>query len=201
MLQSEKRYLREEQILTTLNNLGFATRKQIQVIEKLGSDRNAARILKRMENEKSIQSFRREFKVYSLTHHGKELIGSSKDLKTGASDRLVDHTLMRNELYIKLGMPIDWRTEKELLYNKQQDRIVVDAMYSRNGEWHFVEVDNKQTMKNNREKLKKYAIFKKDIFRDYGHHPTVIWYTVSENRKQKLEEWMREYGIKGEVYV
>ncbi len=184
-----------------MNDLGFATRRQLQMIEGLGKDRNAARILKRMEDDKTIQSFRREFKVYSLTHRGKELIGSNKDLKTGASDRLVDHTLMRNDLYIKLGMPDDWKTEHELLYNGAKDRMVVDAMYSRNREWHFVEVDNKQTMKNNQEKMKRYAILRKDIFNDYGHHPTVIWYTVSDNRKQRLEEWMRELGIKGRIYI
>lgn len=199
MLQSEKRYLREEKILQTLNELGFATRKQLQIIEDLGGDRNAARILSRMEADKAIQSFRREFKIYTLTRRGKEQIGSSKDIKTGENDRLMEHTLMRNDLYIQLGMPGDWRTEFEVQY--RDGSIVVDAMFSRNSEWHFVEVDNKQTMRNNYDKLKKYAVLRKDIFQQFNHHPTVIWYTVSETRKQRLEEWMREMGIKGRVYV
>ena len=189
--------MRDEEILLTLDKLGYATRKQLQIICNLAGDRNASRILRRMELDKSIQSLRMEYKVYSLTYRGKERIGSSTDVRTGH----VEHTLMRNDLYIRLGMPRDWKTEMEIMYNDQQERMVCDAVFSKNSEWQFVEVDNQQTMKNNYNKLKNYSIMRKDIFRQFNHHPTVIWYTVSETRKQKLEGWMRELGIKGRVYL
>lgn len=197
MLQTEKKFLRQERILQVLDSLGYATRKQLQVICDLGGDRNASRILRRMEVEKTIQSTRMEYKVYSLTHRGKETIGSTKDLRSGH----IHHTLMRNDLYIMLGMPDDWKTEFEIRYKGQQERMVCDAVFKHKGEWHFVEVDNKQTMRNNYDKVKAYAVLKRDIFTQFKHVPTVIFYTVSDNRKQKIEECMERCGVKGKVYT
>ncbi len=196
MLQSEKKNLRWEQIVLRLEELGFATRKQLQAICNLGSDRNAARILLAMERDKLIHSERKEFKVYYTSNKGKSLIGSTSDVRIGQ----MNHTLMRNDLYIKLGMPDGWDTEVPIQLSADEE-MIVDAMYMKNNEYHLVEIDYRNSMKNNREKLEKYKIVKRHLWKTCRHHPTVIWYTVSENRKQRLEEWMREYGIKGRVYV
>lgn len=194
MLAHDKSLMRKESILLKLDELGYATRKQLQIICELGGDRNASRILSILEREKAIQSVNRGFKVYSVTYTGKEFIGSPTHTRKGG----MEHTLMRNDLYIELGMPSDWKVEAPIQYNEETMRP--DAIYSRGGEWHFVEVDNANTMKNNYEKLQRYKKLSKAIFREYNHTPTIIWKTVTENRKRKLEEHMQELGVKGYVF-
>ena len=195
MMQTEKKYQRWENICLKLADMGYATRRQLQLICNLGGDRNAGRILLSMERDKLIQSERREQKVYYLTHRGKEMVGSTSDIRTGH----MEHTLMRNDLYIRLGMPESWQTEVPIQYS-EQERIICDALYMKGNEYHFVEVDHKNTMKNNYDKIKKYAIIKRYVFKQMHHTPTVIFYTVSENRKEKLEACMQEHGVKGRVY-
>lgn len=104
MIQQEKREQREERILLRLDKLNFATRKQLQIIENLGGDRNAHRILHRMEKSKLLSTVRYEKKIYYLSNRGKERVGSNQSkLKRDK----IKHTLMRNDMYIKLGMPAD----------------------------------------------------------------------------------------------
>lgn len=135
-----------------------------------------------MEKDGSIRSHRREFKVYYLSNRGKERIGSNQsDLKQGQ----IKHTLMRNDLYIKLGMPNPWMKEKPLPLGKET--IIPDATYIKDGVYHFVEIDNTQTMRTNYEKIKKYAMLSK-IMEQQGEKMKLIWYTVSDVRKVKLEK-------------
>src|SRR5690625_5486334 len=95
-----QRQKREKKILYHLKRLNFAKRKQLQVIENLGGDRNAQRVLKRMEKDRTLLSVRHEQKIYYLSNRGKERIGSNQSrLKRNK----IKHTLMRNDLYIKLG--------------------------------------------------------------------------------------------------
>ena len=148
-----------------------------------------------MERDKVIQATRHECKVYSLTHRGKEMIGSTSDLRQGH----ITHTLMRNDLFIQLGMPDSWEIEVPIHINAEE-KIICDALYMKANEWHFVEVDNQNTMKNNFEKIKKYARLKNEIFKQFNHWPTVIFYTGSKNRKEKLTAYMEEKGVKGIVY-
>ncbi|WP_175074674.1 replication-relaxation family protein [Terribacillus sp. AE2B 122] len=196
MLQAEKRRLREEKILSTLDSLGFATRKQLQLIEQLGGDRNAHRILKEMEQDKLIGSQRTEQKVYYVAARGRDAIGSTKDeLRTGK----MKHTLMRNEMYIKLGMPGDWRNEVPVTWG--QNKLIPDAMYHLKGEVHFVEVDNTQPMRSNYEKIKRYSELSRLIFESQKHLPTLIWCTISASRKAKLEESCKKAAVKCKVIM
>lgn len=195
MIQQKERQKREEQILLRLNELNFATRKQLQVIENLGGGRNAHRILHRMEKDKSLSSIRREQKIYYLSNRGKERIGSNQSrLKRNK----IKHTLMRNDLYIKLGMPHNWKNESRSIFNGNE--IISDARFKRNGYYHFVEIDNIQTMKTNFNKIKKYKELFTLIYRQHSHHPTLIWYTLSTTRKEKLETACRKAGIKYQIY-
>lgn len=195
MIQQKNRQKREERILLCLNELNFATRKQLQIIEDLGGDRNANRILHRMEKDKSLSSIRNEQKIYYLSNRGKERIGSNQSkLKRNK----IKHTLMRNDLYIKLGMPNDWKNESTSKFNN--DELISDARFSRNGQFHFVEIDNVQTMKTNYDKIKKYKELFNLIYKQYFHHPTLIWYTLSEVRKEKLQKACEKSGIKYQIY-
>ena len=195
MVQQMKRQQREEEILLSLDNLTYATQKQLQVINNLGGDRNAHRILHKMEKDKMISSIRTEYKIYFLSNRGKGLIGSTQgELKKS----WITHTLMRNELYIMLGMPADWKKEKPVKWNG--NKLIPDATFKKAGEYHFVEIDNQQTMTTNIEKIKKYKELSYISFQELNHRPTVIWYTLSDVRKNKLKTLCENYGLKFQVY-
>lgn len=192
LAQQRKRQQREEQIMLSLANLTYATRNQLQIVNNLGGDRNAHRILHRMEKDKLISSIRTGRKIYFLSNKGKNVIGSEQgELKK----KMITHTLMRNDLYIKFNRPNDWAKEVPI---KQNGEIVLipDAMFTKNDQYHFVEIDNKQSMRTNYDKIKRYADLFKMIFKQYKHHPTLIWYTLSDVRKQKLGDECKKYGIK-----
>lgn len=195
MIQQEKRRLREEKILLRLDELNFATREQLQILENLGGDRNAQRILCRMEKEKLISSIRYEMKIYYLSNRGKERVGSNK---SKLQRDKIKHTLMRNDLYIKLNMPSSWENDKTVTFNNEV--IIPDAIYKEKGIYHFVEIDNVQTMKTNIEKIKKYKELFRIIFNEYRQHPVLVWYSLSDVRKQKLKEACQKYGIKFKIY-
>lgn len=195
LAQQLKRQQREEKILLSLNDMTYATRKQIQIVNNLGGDRNAQRILQRMEKDGLIKAVRYEMKIYYLSNKGKQQIGSNKgDLNKSQ----IIHALMRNDLYICLGMPKTWEVERPVVWGSE--KLIPDARFTQRNEYHFVEIDNKQTMATNIEKIKKYKDLSKVIFNQYGHHPTLIWYTLSEARKKKLHDLCKKYGLKYVVY-
>lgn len=195
LVQQEKWIKRQEQILSRLDELTYATREQLQVIENLGGSRNAHRILYRMEKEKTISSVRMERKVYYLSNRGKERIGS----KQGELKRSwITHTLMRNDLYIKLGMPDSWRNEQAIKWGDKQ--LIPDATFITDNQYHFVEIDNQQAMRTNYDKIQLYKELSRVIFKQYGHHPVLIWYTLSEIRKGKLKDACKKSGLKFEIY-
>ena len=195
MLQQVKRQQREEKILSSLDELTYATREQLQIINNLGGDRNAQRILQRMEKEKLINAVRYEKKIYYLSNKGKQQIGSHQgELKKSQ----IIHALMRNDLYIRLGMPKEWYKERPVKWG--DNKLIPDVTFKRNGEFHFVEIDNRQTMKTNEEKIKKYKELSHVIFQQYNHRPTIIWYSLSEVRKKKLKQLCEKYSIKYRIY-
>ncbi|WP_373892764.1 replication-relaxation family protein [Virgibacillus sp. CBA3643] len=195
MIQQQKRQQREEKILLHLDSLTYATRKQLQIISNLGGDRNAHRILHEMEKDKTISSIRTEQKVYFLSNRGKQQIGSNQvELKKS----WITHTLMRNDLYIKLGMPKKWYKEKPVSWG--DNKLIPDATFMRNSEYHFVEIDNQQQMTTNIDKIKKYKDLSKAIFHQHKHTPTLIWYSLSPIRKEKLQAACEENGVKFKIY-
>jgi len=189
---------RQEKILSSLDELTYANRKQLQAINRLGGDRNAHRILYAMEKDKLISSIRSGEKVYFLSNRGRDRIGSEPvELKKS----MIVHTLMRNDLYVGLGMPADWRKERPIKWGEdERQRIIPDAYFTQGGQYRFVEIDNQQAMKTNTEKIKRYSELSRGIHQQYGHVPTVIWYTISDTRKRKLEEICSKYNVKTVIY-
>lgn len=196
MLQKEKRFQRERKILLTMSKMQYATLKQLQAIENLGGYRNANRILSEMERDKLIGSMRRECKIYYLANAGKERIGLTGANLTG---RMVEHSLMRNDLYIALEMPSNWKIEGTVKL-RGEPFIRCDAMFIRNGIKHYVEIDHKQTMRNNYEKIDRYSELSPIALKYENHAPFVIFYTTTDERAGNLEEYMKRKGVKGEVY-
>ncbi|MCD5324808.1 MULTISPECIES: replication-relaxation family protein [Pontibacillus] len=198
MLKHLQRMEREEKILSNLDKLGIATRKQLQVINNLGGDRNANRILANMEDDGSIKSLRMDQKIYYVAHKGKEKIGSGKALKDKAH---LAHTLMRNDLYIYLGTPKGWKNEAsvDFPYNGEETTLVSDASFIKNHNHHFIEIDNTQTMKTNREKIDRYRVLFNLIKENYDSIPVLIWYTVSSRRQNALEDYCNQLKINSKV--
>src|SRR5699024_11804078 len=91
---------------------------QINTIEKLGSDRNARKVLFELEEDKLIKSVRRNKKIYFVTNKGNDLIGKGN---TRLKRSEIDHSLMRNDLYIKLGMPDSWKKESRIIINRSEE--------------------------------------------------------------------------------
>src|SRR5690606_2159831 len=148
-----------------------------------------------MEKDKLINSVRYEKKIYYLSNKGKQQIGSNQgELKKSQ----IIHALMRNDLYIRLGMPKEWHKERPVKWG--DNKLIPDVTFKQRGEFHFVEIDNKQTMKTNEEKIKKYKELSHVIFQQYNHRPTIIWYSLSEVRKKKLKQLCEKYSIKYRIY-
>src|SRR5690625_1956216 len=195
VIQMKKRMERDQKILSRLNDLTYATREHLQILENLGGERNAQRIMQRLEREKYVSSVRYEKKIYYLSKKGQREIGSEKELKK----RMIRHTIMRNDLYIQLGTPVDWRKEVSIRLNGNL-LLVADAKFTQSGINHFVEIDIQQNMKNNADKIRKYKELFRVIFNQYKHHPVLIWKTQSEIRKKKLHDLCKNAGIKFEIY-
>jgi hypothetical protein len=72
--------------------------------------------------------------------------------------------------------------------------VISDAVFKRNGWIHLIEVDNTQDMRINQKKIESY----KDIIPTLNGDPAILYFfTTTEKRKQKLEEWMK--GMRHEV--
>lgn len=161
------------------------------MVNGLGGVRNAQRILRRMEVEGLIKSDRYEMKVYYLSHKGRGYIGGTPQ---GPKKAHVFHTLMRNDAYIKLGMPKGWTIEQPITWGGH--KLIPDATFKNSGEFHFVEIDRTQSIAKNLDKIKRYKELSSVIFGTYSHRPTVVWYTLSETRKRKLRKACEESGVK-----
>jgi Replication-relaxation len=171
---------REMKIMETLALLDLATRSQLQQIHSLGSNRNASRVLKNMDQY--LNSFTDIEKVYYLNAAGRELAGAKK-VVTKTSQ--YTHTLMRTDMYIHFGCPKHWINEYSL------PKLTADAVFMHEGRQYFLEVDHKQKLKANIHKLKEYFRFKETGLwqkKNNGTFPTVLFYTLTSTRKAQLLE-------------
>lgn len=187
---------RHERILSNLSELTYATREQLQIINKLGGDRNARRILLEMEREGLIKSVRYDKKIYYISNKGNDYIGKGN---SRLNKKEIQHVLMRNDLYIKLGMPKTWKKEAQIIVN---DEVVLisDARFNVGDKYYFIEIDHKQSMKTNIEKIKKYKEVFRMMYREFGYHPKLIWYTLSDVRKQSLAKACQNHAVNYQIY-
>lgn len=192
----------------SLNKLGFATRSQLQQIHKLGSVRNANRILNEMSDY--LHRFRLMENIYYINKEGYDFIGLEKEpLKRNTQ---IEHYLMRNDMYLYYECPNDWEIEKPVQFKSRIDigggiiqtkekMIVPDARFTINKIYHFLEVDNLQHMKENQNKINLYSELSLSIKEQFKQTPTIIFYTSSENRKKKLDEWCDRSGLFYQVFT
>ena len=163
--------------------LDYLTRKQLQQLHDLKSDRNAQRILKEME--KYLSSFYDGQNIYYLNKEGRERVNCEVIRKKTNN---VNHYLMRNDVYIGYGCPNNWENEIRIRSLSKNGNItaVCDARFEANKAAHIVEIDNTQTMKKNRTKVEKYRrLIERNVF---GGMPKLIWVTTTKYRQETLLE-------------
>ena len=185
--------VRDEQILLLLKKFDFLTRDQLGRYFKLGKKRNTNRILNDLSNY--LSTIRTGYEtIYYLNKDGREYVDCDKVRRKTSR---VQHTVMRNELWLFYKCPSDWKNEVKI--SDGTTTMIVDGMFSRNGFKYFLEVDNLQTMKENREKIKRYKEFMPVLTKQLGYYPTVVWLTTTELRRKQIEASCE--GLKCQVYT
>jgi hypothetical protein len=175
---------RQERILLSLKKLDFLSREQLQRIHNLGKVRNANRILRTLSPY--LQSFRENYStVYYLSKEGREYVNTDKVRR---KNQFVNHVLMRNEVYILMKCPHEWKNEMKV--HDGQYTVICDAWFKAKGKYHFVEIDSTQKMKENREKIKQYqGLYQNGALTNHlGYFPLLIWVTTTEFRRKQLKE-------------
>ncbi len=171
---------REEAILLSLKKCDYLTREQIEKMHRLGKTRNAQRVLSEMSDYISFFTEERK-KVYYLNAAGRERVQAEKVRKKTA---MVNHYIIRNDLFISMGRPLSWKNEVKITIPDSKVSIIADAAYisNKNKIHHFVEIDYKQSMSKNAVKIKRYkelSTFNPDF--------VLIWVTTTPYRKKRLE--------------
>ncbi|MBO1515508.1 replication-relaxation family protein [Metabacillus sp. BG109] len=186
-IEKEKR---QEAILLSLKRLDYLDREQIQKLHNLGKVRNTQRVLSNMSE--CISSFTHDRKnIYYLNKDGRERVGATKVRKKTA---MINHFLMRNDLYIALGRPSSWKNEMKIAIPNTKISIVSDSIYIANKVHHFVEVDFKQSMIKNTAKIKRYRQLS-----EFNPNFVLIWITTTPYKKKKLQSLCE--GLNVQVYL
>jgi len=169
------------------------TRDQISGYFKLGKVGNANRIFRRLSDY--LVSIREGYQtIFYLSKEGREYVDCEKIRKKGGH---VQHIIMRNQFWLFYNCPLDWKNEVKISNSKLF--IVADAMFSHNGFQCFLEIDHLQSMKENREKIKRYRELMQSIVLKLGYYPTLIWVTTTEYRRKQLEKACD--GLKVKIYT
>ena len=175
---------RDEAILLLLKRCDFMTRDQIRRYFRIGTIRHTNRILGEL-SEYLTRIRDGQQTIFYLNKNGRQYVDCNKIRKKGGH---VQHTVMRNDLWLHYGCPSDWRSEIKVSDGKTN--VIVDAMFTQSLRYHFLEVDRTQTMTENRAKIKRYKELATTglLTEKLGHFPTVIWLTTTELRRKQLQE-------------
>ncbi|MEK5081132.1 replication-relaxation family protein [Solibacillus sp. FSL W7-1436] len=172
---------RDEQLLLLLKKFDFLTRDQLNSYFKLGTVRNTNYVLRNLSNY--LTCVRDGYQsIYYLSREGREYVDCEKIRKKGGH---VQHVVMRNEIWLHFKSPKDWKNEVKI--SDEKTSVVADAVFTRNGFYHFLEVDNLQSMKENRAKINRYKELSDSLVKQFGYFPTLVWLTTTEHRRKQLE--------------
>ncbi len=192
----------------TIDTLGVVKIKHLQKIHDLKSYRNACRVVQQLRPYIH-EAFHNREKIVYLNKAGRELIGSTKETKKSS---LIEHDLLKNEVYLHFNCPNDWKTECKSeveiavvptldmkingLKPMTKKRVISDAVFVRNGYVHLIEVDNTRKMLDNRKKINLYEEILPSL--KIGV-PILYFFTTTEDRKKKLESWCKGKKFRFEV--
>ena len=192
-MKVQKLSRRNEQILLLLKKFDFFTRDQLSFYFKLGTVRNANYVLRSLSDYLKI--IREGYQsIYYLSREGREYVDCEKIRKKGGH---VQHFIMRNQYWLFYGCPSDWKNEVKI--SNEKTSVIADAVFTLNGFYHFLEVDNLQSMKENRAKINRYKDLLESLLKQFGYYPTLVWVTTTEHRRKQLEKACE--GLKVKVYT
>ena len=180
--------------------------KHLQQIHESKSYRNAFRVVNQLSPFVNETYYMKE-KVIYLNKQGKDLIASTKE---DNKKYFMEHTFLRNEVFIYFKCPHDWINEYPLEATIMPEnsfgiqfkhvslgakkKVICDATFNRNGYFHLIEVDNARKMIDNKKKIETY----KEVLRAYKKQtPVLYFFTTTEDRKRKLKEQLQ--GIRNHV--
>ncbi|MBY0036432.1 MULTISPECIES: replication-relaxation family protein [Bacillus cereus group] len=200
-IQTHIKINRQMMILTSIRKLKFATRRHLMAIHDLGGIRNANRILKDLSSFVNNTVYKKEH-VYYLNKNGRELFDDNE--KVIPNSRLA-HSLMRNEAWLYLFCPDDWQIEAPIRYkvNDRKKTIISDVKFrDDDGILNAVEIDRKQTMNINAEKMNRYGEFTVYYKNKYnGKVPIIHFFTLTSYRQKTLEQFAVQQGVYAKVHV
>ncbi|WP_367257645.1 hypothetical protein [Rossellomorea marisflavi] len=195
----------------TIDRLGMVKVRHLQTIHSLGSYRNACRVVRQLIPYTN-QVYQEKEKVIYLNKKGRDLVGSENEVN-GIS--MLKHYTLRNEVYLHFNQPIDWKNEYTLETTVEPQRnvdiviqgikpaskrkVVADACFTRNGYVNIIEIDNTRDMADNRKKVQNYAEILPLVRKNLPGSPLLLFFTTTENRKQKLSTWLSEKGLPHKV--
>lgn len=173
-----------------MKKLDYLNRTQIQTLHRLGTDRNAQRVLKNLSEY--ISSFKDGENIYYLNKEGRERVNATKVLKKTTQAR---HYIMRNTLYIAFGCPSSWKNEIKLgIKEDKKTHVICDALFQLDKRYNIVEVDHTQKMTKNRSKIDRYRkLIELGLF---DVPPKLIWITTTELRRKQLTQLCQGLEVK-----
>lgn len=161
------------------------TRDQLNEYFRFGTIRHANRVLRDLSDY--LMNIREGYQtIYYLSKKGRAYVDCEKVRKKGGH---VQHIVMRNEMWLFSNQPKDWKNEVKV--SDGHSTVITDAMFT--DSWdrkHFLEVDSTQTMKENRNKVKRYVELLNNglVEEKLGHFPTLVWLTTTEHRRNQLKK-------------
>lgn len=175
-----------------MKKFDYLTRDQLRQYFDL-TIHNTNRILRNLSDY--LNSFRDGYQsIYYLNSLGREYVDCDKVRK---KTNQVQHIIMRNQFWLFYKCPRDWRNEVKISDGKTT--VIADALFTRNGFYHFLEVDRLQMMKENRLKIARYKSLLESLVKQFGYYPTLVWVTTTEHRRRQLEK--ASEGLKVKVYT
>ncbi len=136
--------------------------------------------------------------VYYLNQKGRNYIGSSKERQY---NQTVEHSLLRNDLYIYFQQPRDFLIEPEVEFGGGLQRKFVrpDAHFTIDGQDYFVEVDRIQDMSDNKKKISYYSQLSPIMESSRNKPPILIFFTLTKTRKKLIAAVCQENNVKFQI--
>ncbi|MDF2534442.1 MAG: phage protein [Bacillales bacterium] len=109
-------------------------------------------------------------------------------------------------MYLYYNRPSDWKIEQEIKINptgliNTPKFIRPDAQFTRNGIYHFLEVDRTQSMNENKNKIQQYAELDIAIQKQFKHKPVIVFYTFTPLRRDNLKAICKQHNLSCEIYA
>lgn len=195
-----KKQARVELVLTTIDKLGFMSRSQIQAITSIQSRRNALKVIADMKEYLNVKRHVERYgeNVYYLNQKGRDYIGSVKERQY---NQTVEHTLLRNDLYLHFNQPHDFLIEPEVEFRSglQTKFVKPDAHFTIEGQDYFVEVDRTQNMLENKKKISYYSQLSPIMEAARSKPPILIFFTLTNTRKKLISAVCQEHNVKFQI--